>query len=396
MNRKQVKRRIDRVFVIVLDSAGVGESPDAAAFGDEGSNTFRTISGSPKFHCPNLLAAGLGAMDGMGYLGSDALSGSVARLSEKSNGKDTTTGHWEIAGLVSDTPMPTFPDGFPDEVIDAFSAATGRGVLCNKPYSGTQLLLDYGREHLETGKLIVYTSADSVFQIAAHEDLVPVEQLYDYCRAARKILCGKYAVGRVIARPFIGEYPNYVRTAKRHDFSVEPWGRTLLDAVCDAGLDSIAVGKIHDIFAGRGMTDFIYTTSNADGMAKTEEVARSDFHGLCFVNLVDFDSAFGHRRDVDGYAAAMTEFDEWLGRFRAQMRPKDLLIITADHGCDPAFLKTTDHTREYIPCIMLGDKILPQNLGTHEGFANIAATVADFLGVDYDAGVKGFAKEIIK
>lgn len=396
MKRVQVKNRIKRIFLVVLDSAGVGEAPDAALFGDEGGNTFRSISRSPAFRCPNLLAAGLGAMDGMEYLGSAALGGSVCRLSEKSSGKDTTTGHWEIAGLVSEQPMPTFPDGFPPEVIDAFRAATGRGVLCNQPYSGTQVILDYGREHIETGKLIVYTSADSVFQIAAHEDVVPVEQLYEICRTARKILTGKYAVGRVIARPFVGTYPEYVRTAKRHDFSVEPWGRTLLDAVSGAGLDCIGVGKIHDIFAGRGLTDFLYTDSNADGMEKTTRIAQSDFRGLCFVNLVDFDSSFGHRRDVDGYAAAMTEFDRWLGAFRAQMRPSDLLILTADHGCDPAFLKTTDHTREYIPCLMLGDKILPQNLGTRAGFAHIASTVADLLGVEFDAGEESFARQILK
>lgn len=388
---------IGRVFLIVLDSAGIGASPDAAAFGDEGSDTFRSISCSGEFDIPNLRAAGIGCIDGQDYLGAAGNPrGAYCRLREVSNGKDTTTGHWEMAGLVSAEPFPTYPDGFPPEILAAFSAATGRGVLCNRPYSGTAVIRDYGREHIRTGDLIVYTSADSVFQIAAHEDIVPPEKLYEYCRAARGILCGRHAVGRVIARPFAGEYPDFVRTPRRHDFSLEPRGRTMLDAICDAGLDSLGVGKIHDIFAGRGLTEYVYSSSNDDGMKKTDEAAARDFHGLCFVNLVDFDSQYGHRNNTDGYARAMTEFDRWLGGFVSRMRADDVLMITADHGCDPGNTATTDHTREYVPLLILGGRVKPVNLGTVPGFNNVAATVCGLLGVDYDAGAEGFADRILR
>lgn len=384
-----------RVFLIVLDSCGIGEEPDAADFGDVGSNTLRSCAQSPDFNMDNLIAAGLGRMDGIDYLPvSAAPTAAVARLRELSRGKDTTIGHWEISGIVSENPLPTYPNGFPEEVLAPFRAATGRGVLCNLPYSGTEVIKDYGKQHLETGDLIVYTSADSVFQIAAHESIVPPEQLYEYCRAARKILQGKHGVGRVIARPFDGEWP-FHRTTRRHDFSLEPPAQTLLDAVVAAKKDMIAVGKIHDIFAGRGMTDFTYTAGNTDGLDKTMALAGRDFEGLCFVNLVDFDMLYGHRRNPDGYAAALQEFDSWLPGFLEKLGEDDCVIITADHGCDPGYCKHTDHTREYIPMIALGKKIRPVNLGTRAGFCDIAATVTELLGVPYQTPGRSFAAELV-
>lgn len=385
-----------RVFLIVLDSCGIGEEPDAAQFGDVGSNTLRSCAASPEFNMDNLIAAGLGRMDGVDYLPqSEHPTAAVARLRELSRGKDTTIGHWEISGIVSENPLPTYPHGFPEEVLAPFREATGRGVLCNLPYSGTEVIKDYGRQHLETGDLIVYTSADSVFQIAAHESVVPPEQLYEYCRAARKILQGKHGVGRVIARPFDGEWP-FHRTTRRHDFSLEPPAETLLDAVVAAKKDMIAVGKIHDIFAGRGMTDFTYTAGNTDGLAKTMELAGRDFEGLCFVNLVDFDMLYGHRRDPDGYARALHEFDTWLPEFLKKLGEDDLVMITADHGCDPRFMKHTDHTREYVPLIALGRRVKPVNLGTRDGFCNIAATVAELLDVPYRTQGHSFAADILR
>ena len=384
-----------RVFLIVLDSCGIGEEPDAADFGDVGSNTLRSCAQSPDFNMDNLIAAGLGRMDGIDYLPvSAAPTAAVARLRELSRGKDTTIGHWEISGIVSENPLPTYPNGFPGEVLAPFRAATGRGVLCNLPYSGTEVIKDYGKQHLETGDLIVYTSADSVFQIAAHESIVPPEQLYEYCRAARKILQGKHGVGRVIARPFDGEWP-FHRTTRRHDFSLEPPAQTLLDAVVAAKKDMIAVGKIHDIFAGRGMTDFTYTAGNTDGLDKTMALAGRDFEGLCFVNLVDFDMLYGHRRNPDGYAAALTEFDRWLPGFLAKLGDDDCVIITADHGCDPGYTKHTDHTREYIPMIALGKKVRPVDLGTRVGFCDIGATVAELLGAQLDTPGRSFARELL-
>ena len=305
-------------------------------------------------------------------------------MAEASMGKDTTIGHWEIAGIVSKDPLPTYPEGFPDEVIDAFKAATGRGVLANAPWSGTAVIEKYGKQHIETGDLIVYTSADSVFQIAAHEDIVPPQQLYEYCRIARKLLVGKHGVGRVIARPFIGTPGNFTRTANRHDFSLEPPATTLLDAVKSAGQACIGVGKIHDIFAGQGLTDYVYNKSNADGMAHAENYVNRFSQGLCFINLVDFDMQYGHRRDPEGYALALNEFDRWLGTFLPKLGQEDLLLITADHGCDPSYSASTDHTREYVPLLFLGKQIKPGNLGTRQSFADIAATVADLLGVALD------------
>ena len=387
-----------RVFLIVLDSFGIGAEPDAALFGDAGTNTLGAIAGHPSFKGDNLAKLGMFNLDGVAC-GTPVAQplGSFARLREASAGKDTTIGHWEIAGLLSAEPLPTFPDGFPQELLDEFTARTGYKVLCNKPYSGTDVIRDYGEEQLKTGKWIVYTSADSVFQVAAHEDLIPLEELYDACRKARKLLRGKYGVGRVIARPYVGTAEaGFTRTANRHDFSLEPPARTLLDAVKDAGQEVLAVGKIFDIFAGRGTTDHVYNKSNADGMQHTVDYAKRDFRGLCFVNLVDFDMQFGHRRDIDGYANALTEFDTWLGEFEKSLQEDDLVLITADHGCDPAYTATTDHTREYVPLIALGSQVRPGSLGTRASFADIAATVAELLDVPFETPGKSFAKELLK
>ena len=369
---------IKRVFLIVLDSCGIGEAPDASAFGDTGCSTIKTISESEYFNIQNLLSLGYGEIDGLSFSEKGSLKSHVARLKELSKGKDTTIGHWEIAGVVSEKPLPTFPNGFPEEMLREFSEKTGRKVICNKPYSGTEVIKDYGNEHLETGALIVYTSADSVFQIAAHEDIVPVEELYSYCKAAREILKGEWGVGRVIARPFEGEYP-FKRTANRHDFSLKPPQKTLLDELKEDGFDVIGVGKINDIFAGCGITEYVYTKNNADGMEKTLQYQKKDFNGLCFVNLVDFDMVYGHRNDVDGYARAFSEFDSWLTRFIEGMSDRDVLIITADHGCDPGF-KGTDHTREYVPFLMYGEKIKPANAGTVDGYTYVSQWVKKLLG----------------
>ena len=385
-----------RIFLIVLDSFGIGAMPDSESFGDVGVNTLRSCATSEYLHIPNMIAAGLGNIDGVACLPKVVHTGAVARMAESSMGKDTTIGHWEIAGIVSPNPLPTYPNGFPDEVLEPFKAATGRGVLANAPWSGTAVLDEYGEEHMKSGDLIVYTSADSVFQIAAHEDIVPPEQLYEYCCIARKILQGKHGVGRVIARPFVGSGKgNFQRTANRHDFSLEPPRETLLDAVKAKGLASIGVGKIHDIFAGIGLSEHVYNTSNANGMEHTLHYADQDFTGLCFVNLVDFDMVYGHRRNIDGYAKALSEFDAWLPKLMKKLGEDDLVMITADHGCDPGYTATTDHTREYVPLLILGQGITPVNLGTRFSFADIAATVAELLGVDYDTPGKSFAKEIL-
>lgn len=376
-------KKFRRIFLIVLDSLGAGELPDAETFGDRGAHTLRSLSRSDRLFIPNLRRLGIGNIDGLGFLGTnDHPVGAVCKLSERSNGKDSTIGHWEMAGVVSQNSLPTFPDGFPPEILDEFSRLTGRGVLCNKPYSGTQVIADYGEEHLRTGDLIVYTSADSVFQIAAHEETVPLDELYRYCRQARSILTGRYGVGRVIARPFIGKPGSFTRTAHRHDFSVEPPAETMLDSLKNAGLDVISVGKIQDLFAGRGLTATHPTSGNSEGMDITVSLAGKDFNGLCYVNLVDFDMLYGHRQDADGYANALTAFDKWLGGFLPMLRDDDMLIITADHGCDPSD-SSTDHTREYIPLIAYGRDILPVNLGIRPTFADIAATVTEALGVNY-------------
>lgn len=372
-----------RVFLIVLDSFGIGEMEDAASYGDVNVNTLRSVSSSPYFHMPNMRDLGLFDIDGVtAGEKKDGHSGAVARMRERSRGKDTTIGHWEIAGIYSPEPLPTYPNGFPKEVLDDFAEKTGRGVLCNLPYSGTEVIQEYGDAHMKTGALIVYTSADSVFQVAAHEEIVPVEQLYEYCRMAREILQGEHGVGRVIARPFIGPFGGpFTRTAHRHDFSLLPPAVTMLDQLSNAGKDVIAVGKIRDIFAGKGITESVYTGGNEEGVERTLEYLDKDFEGLCFINLVDYDMLYGHRRDIDGYAKALAYFDERLPEIMGKMRPEDILMITADHGCDPAYTATTDHTREYTPFIMYGRKVRPVNHGTRKTFADIGATVLQYFGI---------------
>lgn len=371
-----------RVFLIVLDSFGVGNAPDAAAFGDEGSNTFKACYNFGKLNIPNMKKLGLFNIDGVdfGEREKEPL-GAYARLVEESAGKDTTIGHWEIAGIISEKPLPVFPNGFPSDVIKEFERRTGRKTLCNKPYSGTEVIKAYGEEHMKTGALIVYTSADSVFQVAANENVVPVKKLYEYCEIARDILKGDYAVGRVIARPFVGNSPeNFARTSNRHDFSLLPPSKTMLDILKDNGKDVLSVGKIIDIFAGQGITAFIRTVSNADGMVKTAEFQKKDFDGLCFVNLVDFDMKYGHRNDVAGYTNALNEFDIALGDFMKNMRKDDVLMLTADHGCDPS-TPSTDHSRECVPLIICGNNVKSGNLGTRKGFTCIAKTVLSMFNL---------------
>lgn len=374
-----------RVILIVMDSFGIGQMPDSESFGDFNVNTMKSCYSSSLFKADNLRKLGLFNIDGVEYaVGDDSPIGSYARMKEASKGKDTTIGHWEIAGIVSEKPLPTFPDGFPEEFLKEFSKQTGRGVLCNKPYSGTVVINEFGDEHVRTGDLIVYTSADSVFQIAAHEDVVPLEELYEDCRIARKLLTGDLGVGRVIARPFIGKSGEYTRTSHRHDFSLEPPKKTMLDYIVDGGKDMIAVGKIHDIFAGQGMTEYVYTSGNEEGINKTVEFMDRGFDGLLFLNLVDYDMLYGHRRDVDGYASAVAYFDDRLPEIIDRMTDEDVLMITADHGCDPAYTKTTDHTREYTPFLMYGKKIVPTNYGTRGTFSDIGATVLDYLDITGD------------
>lgn len=385
-----------RIFLFVLDSFGIGQMPDAEKFGDVNVNTLAACAASPECRIPNMIHAGLGCIDGVTCLPKPkgVPGGAYARLTEASMGKDTTIGHWELAGVISKNPLPTYPNGFPEEVLKPFEEATGRGVLANIPISGTEVIAKYGDEHVRTGKLIVYTSADSVFQIAAHEDVVPLEELYRYCRIARQQLQGKYGVGRVIARPFVGTSGAYTRTANRHDFSLEPPAETMLDAIQAAGLDCIAVGKIYDIFAGRGITEKVYTKSNANGLEYAMEYAKRDFHGLCFINLVDFDMLYGHRRNVDGYAKALAEFDAWLPAFMEQMGEDDVVMITADHGCDPSYQATTDHTREYVPLLVMGQGIKPVNLGTRTSFSDVAATILEMLHVSANISGSSFAQKL--
>jgi len=340
---------------------------------------------------------GLFNCDGVDYIdGVDSTIGAYGRLQESSMGKDTTIGHWEIAGIISKKPLPTYPDGFPQEVLDEFSKATGRDVICNKTYSGTEVIKDYGQEHLETGALIVYTSADSVFQIAAHESIVPVDELYRYCEIAREILQGEHGVGRVIARPFEGDFPEFTRTPRRHDFSLVPPQNTMMDVLVKNGLDTYGVGKIYDIFAGKNIEHTQRIEDNVDGMNKTLELQDVDFNGLCFVNLVDFDMKYGHRRDIEGYATAATVFDKQLKEFIGRMKDDDILMITADHGCDPGF-SGTDHTREYVPFLAYGKDIKANvNLGTRKSFADIAATIQEIFGVEQETCGESFWNEIKK
>ena len=384
-----------RVFLIVLDSVGIGELPDAEDWGDKGSNTLKSIRNHPNFNCPNLTKMGLFNIETVGG-GVQNPTASYARMAELSLGKDTTIGHWEIAGIVSPNPLPVYPNGFPAEVIEEFEKRTGRKVICNMPYSGTEVIKDYGKQSIKSGALIVYTSADSVFQIAAHEDYVPIEELYRYCEIAREMLVGKHGVGRVIARPFNGEYP-FTRTARRHDYSLLPPAKTMLDRLLEEGKEVISVGKIYDIFAGRSLTQSNRIKNNADGMRITIEKASENFNGLCFTNLVDFDMVYGHRNDVAGYAAAMTEFDALLPSLTEKMQKEDILIITADHGCDPA-TPSTDHSREHAPMIIYGENIKAGvDLKTRKSFADISATVLEYLGVS-QGETKGdsFLAEVLK
>lgn len=386
-----------RVFLVVLDSFGIGYEPDAADFGDVGSNTLATIMKSEYYNTLNMKKLGLFNIDGVEAESKEEnVVGAYGRMQERSRGKDTTVGHWEIAGLVSEQPLPTYPNGFPQDVLDEFTKRTGRKVLCNKPYSGTEVIKEYGKEHVETGDLIVYTSADSVFQIAAHESVVPVEELYRYCKIAREILTGKHGVGRVIARPFTGEYPNYERTPKRHDFSLVPPSDTMLDVLKRNHFDVISIGKIYDIFAGKGISKSISTKGNTDGIKRLFEQQEEDFNGICFLNLVDFDMLYGHRNDVSGYAKAVTEFDNALETFMKNMRDEDILIITADHGCDPGF-KGTDHTREYTPMLMYG-KLVQEgiNLDTRSCFGDIGQTILDIFDVKENVQGESFWNKVRK
>lgn len=369
-----------RVFLIVLDSLGIGELKDANEFNDMGSNTLKAIRNSVQFNCPNLINAGLFNIDGVGG-GISNPTASYAKMAESSKGKDTTIGHWEIAGIISSKPLPTYENGFPDEIISEFERRTGRKTLCNKPYSGTEVIKDYGKEHIETGAFIVYTSADSVFQIASHEEVVPIDELYNACKIAREILQGEHGVGRVIARPFIGDYP-YKRTANRHDYSLLPPKTTMLDLIKESGKEVISVGKINDIFAGKGITESNLIKSNSDGVLKTIEIMDRDFNGLCFTNLVDFDMVYGHRNDIDGYAKALSDFDRELTNITAKLKDDDILIITADHGCDPS-TPSTDHSREYTPMLIMGKSIKQGvNLGIRSSFSDISATILEYLNID--------------
>lgn len=387
---------VKRVFLIVLDSVGAGECPDSAEYGDAGSDTIGACYASGRLNVPNMRKLGLYNIDGVHYGETEANpSGAYCKLRESSKGKDTTIGHWEIAGIISERPLPTYPDGFPDEVIAEFERQTGRKTLCNKVYSGTEVIKDYGEEHMKTGALIVYTSADSVFQIAAHEDIVPVEELYSYCETARKILTGKHGVGRVIARPFTSVYP-FTRTTNRHDFSLVPPKKTMLDCISEAGLETVGVGKINDIFASKGITSFVRTKGNDDGIDKTLEYLKKDFTGLCFINLVDYDMLYGHRNNVAGYTDALCSFDKRLGEeILPLLKEDDVLMITADHGCDPS-TPSTDHSREYIPLLICGEKIAGGvDLRIRKTFSDIGATVCDLLGVRGEICGESFAKEIL-
>ncbi|SHK13992.1 phosphopentomutase [Hespellia stercorisuis] len=389
--------KIKRIFLIVLDSYGIGEMSDAREFGDEGCNTLGTIVASKKYNTPNMREIGLFNIENVtcGEKISSPL-GAYGRMAEASRGKDTTIGHWEIAGIISEKPLPTYPDGFPKELLSEFEQQTGRRTLCNKPYSGTDVIRDYGQQHVETGDLIVYTSADSVFQIAAHKDVVPIEQLYEYCEIARRLLTGEHGVGRVIARPFTGEPGSFTRTANRHDFSLVPPKRTMMDCLVEQGFDTYGIGKIYDIFAGKSIQHTQRIQNNADGMEKTIKLQDQDFNGLCFVNLVDFDMLYGHRNDIEGYAEAAAEFDRQLGTFMERMRPEDVLMITADHGCDPGF-RGTDHTREYTPLLIYGEEILSDvSLGTRSSFADIAATVLDLFNIEETLDGSSFKDKIVR
>lgn len=390
-----------RAIIVVLDSVGIGELPDAKDFGDEGSNTLVNIKKvRPKTDLKNMCALGLGNIQGeeIHLLGkTDAPQGAFGKMAEKSLGKDTTTGHWEMAGIITAKPFPTFTKkGFPKEVMDAFEEAIGTKSLGNIAASGTEIIQVLGPEHVKTGYPIVYTSADSVFQIAAHEDVIPVEKLYEICEKARKILTGDYGVARVIARPFIGEEGNYTRTKNRRDFSLPPTGPTILDLAKEKGLNVTAIGKIEDIFEHRGITRADHTTNNNDGIEKTIFYTKEEFEGILFTNLVDTDMIYGHRNDVEGYATALEYFDHKLPEIMAQMKEEDILFITADHGCDPT-TPSTDHSREYVPLLVCGKNVKAGvDLGVRKTFADLGQTISDYLGLDAKFEAESFLDEILK
>lgn len=389
---------INRVILFVLDSVGIGALPDSEKFGDIGVSTLGHIAKSTEnFKIPNLKKLGIGNIDGVDYIEADASPiGAFGRSLEASNGKDTTTGHWEIAGLYIEQPFKTYPEGFPKYIIDEFEAKTGRKVLCNKPASGTVILEELGEEHVKTGNPIVYTSADSVFQIAAHEDVIPLDELYHMCQIARDMLMGEDQVARVIARPFIGEVGNFQRTSNRRDYSIKPFQKTVLDYAKEAGLKVKAVGKIVDIYDGEGITNDVHTKDNMDGVDKTLDYLKDDFNGILFTNLVDFDAKYGHRRDIPGYRQALEDLDSRLPELMNAMKKEDMLIIMADHGNDPSY-KGTDHTREYIPLLIYGDEIKAGvNIGTRKTFADVAATVSDILGIKATPYGSSFKNEILK
>ena len=383
-----------RVFWIVLDSAGIGGAPDAADFGDAGADTFGSCHKSGELDVPNMKKMGLYNIDGTSFFDpQEEISGCYCRMHEKSRGKDTTVGHWEMAGMVSPKPLPTYYEGFPQEILDKLSEVTGRGIVCNKTYSGTDVIRDYGKHHVETGDLIVYTSADSVMQIAAHEDVVPIEELYDICHKAREIMQGEHGVGRIIARPFEGEWP-YQRTVRRHDYSLQPPRETVLDALKKEGFQTIGVGKIYDIFAGKSVMFSYSNKGNEANMVRTIDLADADFEGLCYVNLVDTDMIYGHRRDIPGYTKALNTADRQFGELMEKMGPDDILMVTADHGCDPGY-KGTDHTREDIPCLIWGPSLKKGiDLGTRDTFADMAATIAEYFGIEYRGDGSSFLSEI--
>jgi phosphopentomutase len=387
---------LKRLILIVMDSAGAGELPDASNYGDEGSNTLGNIAAAiDGFSLPNLEMLGLGFIEGLEmYSRNVSPKACYGKMAEKSPGKDTTTGHWEIAGVILDRPFPVYPDGFPPSVMEEFEKSISRKTLGNYPASGTEIIKELGEEHIRTGYPIVYTSADSVFQIAAHEEVIPVDKLYEMCRIARKILSGEHAVGRVIARPFIGKDGNFTRTERRHDFSLEPTGVSVLDKIKEKGLQVRGVGKINDIFAGRGLTHTVTIKNNMDGVDKTIDFMKEEFSGLIFTNLVDFDMHYGHRNDIAGYANALKEFDARLPEIVQNMKEEDILIITADHGCDPT-IEGTDHTREYVPLLVYGEKIKKGvDLGIRSTFADIAQTLAELLEIQHDFKGKSFLKDV--
>ena len=369
-----------RVILIVLDSAGIGALPDAASFGDEGANTIANICRRRGFlNIPNMLRLGLAHIEGSGLAADGVAAGCYGKCAEITKAKDTTCGHWEMAGLPLATPFRTYPNGFPEDVMRAFSDATGRGYIGNCVASGTEIILRLGDEHVRTGKPIVYTSADSVFQIAAHESVIPLAELYDMCVKARALLKGEHMVGRVIARPFTGESGAYQRTEHRRDYALAPFEDTILDALVKRGMDVVAIGKIEDIFCHRGVTTVDHTTNNRDGIASTLRFIASGQGSLVFTNLVDFDALYGHRNDVEGYAAALEAFDASLPGMLDLLREEDILIVTADHGCDPT-TPGTDHTREYIPLLVTGKPLLQGvDLGVRRSFADIGATAYEYL-----------------